>query len=349
MNLPSRFEVIGTPQYGGFGHVTTCKDKQLNRTVVIKQITNPLHLSRIVDEVVALQEAKSKHVVEIYDVLVNSTGSEICIVEEYLSGHDLTDFDFASASPDELYKILFQISAGLSDIHARGVVHRDIKPENMKFDSEGYVRIFDFGLAKTASLPATTNSLTGTPGFMAPELFASPLIDKPVDIYAFGALAFKIITKSEPPCASPWPLPPTALAVADGIENYGLTNPRLAPLINRCLQLSPTARPTAAELARAFERELLRGQHRATLVSGNNIFTLDQIGKPVVAKHLGNSIQVTYDGLDFIVTAVTGAAFVNNKPASVGMILPGSAVITLGASGPRRFVPFDVSHPEVKI
>lgn len=334
---------------GGFGQVTMCKDEILDRTVVIKQILDPMHVSRIIDEVVALQEAKSKHVVEIYDVLVSDAEDEISIVEEYLSGEDLTAFDFDASNPADLLRILFQIATGLRDMHARDVVHRDIKPDNMKFDSEGYIRIFDFGLAKTATLPAATKNLSGTPGYMAPELFSSAYIDKPVDIYAFGALVFSLMTKAVPPNARAWPLAPVPLLPHQGIANFGFANPRLSNLVDACLSFDPKARPTAELLSRTFERELLYGQHRATLVSGSNIFTLNQIAKPVAASHQGNSIQITYDGIDFVVTGISGDAFVNNQKAHFGMILPDSAILTLGATGTRRFVPFDVSHPEVRL
>ncbi|CAN7760909.1 protein kinase [Cupriavidus necator] len=326
-----------------------CNDEVLNRTVVIKQILHPMHVSRMIDEVVALQEAKSKHVVEIYDVLVSNAGDEISIVEEYLSGDDLTSFDFDTSNPTDLLKILFQIATGLRDMHARDVVHRDIKPDNMKFDSEGYIRVFDFGLAKTATLPAATRNLSGTPGYMAPELFSSAYIDKPVDIYAFGALIFSLVTKAVPPNARPWPMAPVPLLPHQGIEYFGFSNPRVSHLVNACLSFDPNARPTAELLSRSFERELLYGQHRATLVSGSNIFTLNQIAKPVAASHQGNSIQITYNGIDFVVTGISGDAFVNNLKAHVGMVLPDSAILTLGSAGTRRFVPFDVSHPEVRI
>ncbi|MDR5776282.1 MULTISPECIES: serine/threonine-protein kinase [unclassified Caballeronia] len=349
MKIPNRYKVLGPPKVGGFGQVTMCKDEVLDRTVVVKQILHPMHISRIIDEVVALQEAKSRHVVEIYDVLVSDTGEELSIVEEFLSGEDLSSFDFDSTNPTDLLKALFQIATGLRDMHARDVVHRDIKPDNMKFDSEGYIRIFDFGLAKTASLPAATKSLSGTPGYMAPELFSSSYIDKPVDIYAFGALIFRLVSKAVPPNARPWPQPPVPLLPHQGIENFGFDNPRLSPLVNACLSFDPGSRPTAELLSKTFERELLYGQHRATLVSGPNVFTLNQIAKPVAASHQGNSIQIIYDGIDFVVTATSGDAFVNNLKAHVGMILPDSAIITLGSAGARRFVPFDVSHPEVRI
>ncbi|MCD2453803.1 serine/threonine protein kinase [Methylicorpusculum oleiharenae] len=350
MTLPARYKPILPPISGGFGHAIICEDQVLQRKVAIKKINHSAHLNRLIDEVVALQEAKSKHVVEIYDVLINSTGTDISIVEEYLPGSDLLLFAFNPLNLEEFYKLGFQVATGIAEIHARMVVHRDIKPNNMKYDAAGYIRIFDFGLAKTTTLPTSTVTLTGTPGYMAPELFNSPpIIDKPIDIYAFGAMMFDLITGNLPPCAMPWPQKPVALAPADGIGNKGLSNTRIAHLIDKCLAVPPNDRPSAAEIAIAFQRELLYGQHKATLVSSSQTLILDTIGKSVKASHQVNSIEVAYDGFDFNVGSVIGHVYVNNQNAVQGMVLSGSHVITLGSSGLRKFVTFDVSHPEVKI
>jgi eukaryotic-like serine/threonine-protein kinase len=350
LTLPARYKPIHPPIHGGYGHVIVCEDQVLERNVVIKKINHPAHLNRLVDEVVALQEAKSKHVVEIYDVIIDSTGTDISIVEEYLPGNDLSAFTFDPSNMDDFYKLGFQVATGLAGIHARKVVHRDIKPNNMMYDAAGYIRIFDFGLAKTNTLLTTTVSLTGTPGYMAPELFNSPpIIDTPIDIYAFGAMIFHLITGNLPPCAMPWPQVPVALTPSDSIGDRGLSNPRIASLIDACLAMTPTDRPSAAELAVAFERELLYGQHKATLVSSSQTLILDTIGKSIKASHHGNSIKVIYDGFDFRVGSAVGDVYVNNQSADEGMVLAGSHVITLGSSGSRMFVTFDVSHPEVKI
>jgi serine/threonine-protein kinase len=350
LTLPARYTPIEAPKKGGYGQVVRCHDSLLDREVVIKKILHPAHLSRIIDEVVALQEAKSKHVVEVYDVLIDSTGADISIVEEYLPGEDLSGFKFDPSNEESFYKVAFQIAKALDDIHSRDVVHRDIKPNNMKFDAERYIRIFDFGLAKSGTLPTSTVSLTGTPGFMAPEQFVvPPIIDKPVDIYAFGVLLFVFVTGGLPHCAMPWPQSPVALPSTGSIANFGITDASVAAMIDRCLELNPNARPSASELRLTFERRLLYGKHKAILVSASQILELDTIGKPVKATHGVNSVVLTYDGYDFIVSSITGDVFINNNQAVVGARLVGAHVLTLGLATPRYFITFDVSHPEVAI
>jgi len=103
------------------------------------------------------------------------------------------------------------------------------------------------------------------------------------------------------------------------------------------------------QLTEAFRKELLFGKHKAILTSQSNSVELNTIGKKVKALHGGNQVEATYDGYDFSIASLSGGVFVNNQPAAVGQILTGAHVITLGVGRNRRFVTFDVSHPEVEL
>jgi len=59
--------------------------------------------------------------------------------------------------------------SGLEYVHKKNIIHRDIKPENLVLDSEGYVRITDFGIARLLK-PENYQDTSGTPGYMAPEV-----------------------------------------------------------------------------------------------------------------------------------------------------------------------------------
>jgi serine/threonine-protein kinase len=350
MKLPPRYVPKGPPVAGGFGAAVLCRDTALNRDVLVKEILDPAQVMRMIDEIAALHAAKSKHVVEVFDVVLSPDGKNLAIVEEYLPGNDLSKLTFDPKVPNNLLKLIYQISRGIADVHDRNIVHRDIKPDNMKLDAEGYVKIFDFGLAKGPALPGSTTSLTGTVGFMAPELFFSPpQIDKPVDVYAFGAMLFVFVTGKLPPCARPWPQPPVALKASESIAAAGFKFPRLAPLIDACLNLDPAARPIIGQLTRALAKELLYGKHRATITSPTKTLVLGIIGDKAKATHGLNLIELTYDGYDFLVSQLSGHVFVNNQAAVTGQVLDGAHVLTLGASGARLFITFDVSHPEVEL
>jgi serine/threonine-protein kinase len=124
------------------------------------------------------------------------------IVEEYLPGDDLT----AVAPPNDVLEFLmlaYLIAEGIADIHRHNRVHRDIKRQNMKFDAEGCLKIFDFGLARDIAVQPSTMGVLGTRGYMAPELFPEDsgqqvFFTPAVDTFAFAATLLAVILGSPP-------------------------------------------------------------------------------------------------------------------------------------------------------
>ncbi len=106
---------------------------------------------------------------------------------------------------DEL-KILRDVASALAYAHERGIVHRDIKPDNILVSS-GSAMVTDFGVAKalssakpdeaTSTLTETGASL-GTPAYMAPEQILGDDIDGRTDIYAWGVVAYELLTRAHP-------------------------------------------------------------------------------------------------------------------------------------------------------
>lgn len=349
IKLPKRYQQIACPISGGFSDVVCCLDNHLERTVVIKFIQDENEKKRLLDELHALLQIRSKHVVQVYDIVPGENDS-IGIVEEFVKGDDLWDSDFPRESPENYLKTLWQIAAGIANIHEAGVIHRDIKPNNMKLDSEGIVKIYDFGLAKDEGADAKTKGFKGTMGFAAPELFGDETIvfTPAVDTYAFGATAIFLACKSLPPSLKKVPPKP----VGDVFSNLPITVPAgLTGLLAECLAQDPSHRPSIAKVRDELARHLLRDRHQALAVyngkpyvinSGNRSAGLDY---PAVGK-----IEIAYDGLRFLVSVATGEVYINNRSASPGEEIPGSCVVALG--GPHRgnnraYITFDVSNPEV--
>jgi eukaryotic-like serine/threonine-protein kinase len=336
--------------------VVVCNDTHLDRTVVVKSLKPGADTRRILDELAALQQIRSKHVVQIYDVIRDGGGEVIAIVEEFLPGEDLTKVDVPTSLGDFL-KLAHSIAEGISDIHAHKRVHRDIKRQNMKFDAEHCLKIFDFGLARDASAEASTMGRIGTPGYMAPELFESTIggrvkFSPAVDTYAFGATLLAISLGRLPRDMRECP-PKLPCAEAD-FTGLGIQIPlALAECLNLCLSPVASRRPKMADVARLIAMYLLEGKHRALLVSGTAKYVLDTNNPSVRLSVNGQGgLTVTYNGLEFVVSDVEGAVAINNAPANEDGRLPGSCVIVLGGSdlGPRRtMITVDVSHPEVTL
>lgn len=347
--FPDRYQILGHTLDGGMGSVHLCYDQTLERKVAIKVIHNPKNERRIIDEVDALLKLRSKHVVQVYDIIRVGKGKGI--VQEYVEGSDLWETPDCTLSSGELCKQLWQIASGIEDIHRAGVIHRDIKPNNIKNDLEGVIKIFDFGLARDEGMSASTVGFVGTFGFAAPELFDdNPKFTTAVDVYGFGATAFHLIAGGLPKYMQK-PTRPVELP-SNSLDEFkcGLPDSALR-VIESCLAVEVNARPTMTQVRETLAKDLLRNRHRALLVHKGEASYLHSERKAVRASWDGvGSITIRYDGLVFFAGEVEGDVYINYAPAVKGQELPGSCVIALGAptrGATRMFLTFDVSHPEV--
>jgi serine/threonine protein kinase len=329
------------------GEIIECVDSHLQRRVIIKRLQAGVEERRLIDEQKALAKLRSKHVVQLYDIieLADRKRPDKAIVIEFIEGENLDDGSFKAGR--EYLKVLWQIACGLKDIHEAGVIHRDIKPNNIRLDIEGVVKIIDFGLARSRN-DAKTHSIIGTPVFMAPELWNGPTVsfDQSIDVYAFGATALALLSKNVP--KELVDRPPTAVSLATlGTSLPGLQSDLVA-LIHACLRADPATRPSMVVAQALLARHLLANEHRALVVMDGQLHSLDRKNRKITlnAGTVG-SLTIEYDGFDFKVSSASGAIYLNNTAAQVGSKVPGCCVITFGIGARRRFVTFDVSHPEV--
>jgi serine/threonine-protein kinase len=100
-------------------------------------------------------------------------------------------------------ELLLQIADGLASAHAAGVMHRDLKPANILVGGRKDAptcKVIDFGLARPLGVDPDTGKLTGTglvfgtPRYMSPEQVRGIDVDMRADVYAFGCLAYELLT-----------------------------------------------------------------------------------------------------------------------------------------------------------
>uniref|UniRef100_A0A803JHU3 Protein kinase domain-containing protein n=1 Tax=Xenopus tropicalis TaxID=8364 RepID=A0A803JHU3_XENTR len=92
-----------------------------------------------------------------------------------------------------------EIVCGLKFLHERGIVHRDLKPENILLDSEGHVRITDFGLALLNMFGnQTATEYGGTPLYIAPEMQEEKPYNASVDWWALGVILYQMAFSAHP-------------------------------------------------------------------------------------------------------------------------------------------------------
>ncbi len=348
MTTVNRYQSIGKPLEGGMAAVYPCRDTILDRDVAIKVMPNGQEQRRIHDELKALLKMRSKHVVQIYDLFFIE--NDLAIVQEFIDGNDLFNIPIPE-TPIDYLKLIWQIAAGLSDIHENKVIHRDIKPNNMKIDSEGILKIFDFGLARDEGPEASTIGFVGTPGFAAPELYAhASKFTTAVDTYAFGVTALFLGLGVIPPKLLK--KPPILNASYKHFDAIPHQLPReTLEALKKCLDPIPENRPSMSDIKKTIEHSLLKDRHKALVVYNGNASYLDK-NRRLVTLNLPNigGIDIYYDGYDFIVKNIHGDVYVNNMRVSAGYKLPGACVVTLGApelKNRRIYITFDLSHPEI--
>jgi hypothetical protein len=159
-----------------------------------------------------------------------------------LAGQRTRFGDVAWARP-----LLAQIALGLQVLHERGIVHRDLKPSNILFD-DGVARIADFGLAtlvEDGTLTATgltrAGDVFGTPAYMAPELANGVRDPAPAsDVFALGVIGYELLSGRAPFAEAPIFARPFVAPTA------------VDPIIDRCLDVDPTKRPSVADVIAAL-------------------------------------------------------------------------------------------------
>lgn len=351
--FPPRYSYSGKKFSGGQGDVYLCRDANLERDVAIKFVKDIKDFSRLMDEINALQRVRSKNVIEIYDLLIYDGGVTVAVVDEYVDGDDLLTIISAHgriADVSQLILYLFQIASGVADVHAEGIIHRDIKPNNMKMSVGGIIKIFDFGLAKLDGPAAATIGFKGTPGFAAPELFGTHVkIEKTVDVYAFGATACYL-------AVGELPTEINAVPPAPYVSSLASLRPDLpgdvAAIIDRCLAWNPADRPSMDDVRDLLARHILADRHQGLLAFGSLHWLVSQAKASVNVDLQIGSANITYTGFEFVLTPLSGDIYVNYAAVTEPTVLPGASVITFG--GPhlerrRKFVTFDISHPEVML
>lgn len=186
---------------GGMSSVYLATDIILNREVVVKMIkADPVDkeksVRRFQREVESTIQLSHPNIVSVLDV--DETEEYHILVTEVVHGPNLKEH-ILNNSPldiDEVISIAMMTLRGIEHAHDRGIIHRDIKPQNILLDTNGRVKITDFGIAKALSETrmTETNQVIGSVQYISPEQAKGHNTDERTDIYSFGVMLFELLT-----------------------------------------------------------------------------------------------------------------------------------------------------------
>ncbi len=183
------------------------EDPTLNRLVAVKVIhphltSNQAILERFAVEAKIAAALKSPHIVEIYD-FGTQDGSQYFIME-HIEGHSLgyicNTFNKKGLPQRFCASVICQAAEGLAVAEKQNVVHRDIKPDNLLFNSQGVLKIADFGIVKIGNAHQGTmaGTVLGSPNYISPEQFHDEAPSPQSDIWALGVTFYYCLTGKLP-------------------------------------------------------------------------------------------------------------------------------------------------------
>ncbi|XP_048866545.1 protein kinase C iota type-like [Brienomyrus brachyistius] len=129
------------------------------------------------------------------------TESRLFFVIEYVNGGDLMfHMQRQRKLPEEHARFYSaEISLALNYLHERGIIYRDLKLDNVLLDSEGHIKLTDYGMCKEGLRPGdTTSTFCGTPNYIAPEILRGEDYSFSVDWWALGVLMFEMMAGRSP-------------------------------------------------------------------------------------------------------------------------------------------------------
>jgi serine/threonine-protein kinase len=199
-----RYRITRKLGAGGMANVYLATDQELGRRVAIK-ILNERHandeqfVERFRREAKNAAGLSHPNVVSIYDR--GESEGTYYIAMEYIEGRTLKDL-IVTRGPSPIpiaIDYTRQVLSALRFAHRNEIVHRDIKPHNVIVDSEGRVKVADFGIARAGTSQMTeAGSIIGTAQYLSPEQARGAPVDQTSDLYSVGVMLFELLTGEVP-------------------------------------------------------------------------------------------------------------------------------------------------------
>jgi eukaryotic-like serine/threonine-protein kinase len=253
---------------GGMSRVFVAREHALSRDVVVKvlspELSADVSAERFAREIATAARLQQANIVPV--LTAGTSGGVPYYTMPFVKGESLGALlgRGVTLPLHEQVSVLRDVARALAYAHGEGVVHRDIKPDNILL-SAGTAVVTDFGIAKAISAARTrdgTSELTtdgtltqvgtsiGTPAYMAPEQAVGEQIDQRADVYAWGVVAYELLSGAHPFAGKSGTAQLMAAHLAevprDLRERVSGIAPELCALVMHCLAKTAAERPSGA-------------------------------------------------------------------------------------------------------
>eukprot|EP01060_Flectonema_neradi_P005672 TRINITY_DN137_c5_g1_i1.p1 TRINITY_DN137_c5_g1~~TRINITY_DN137_c5_g1_i1.p1 ORF type:complete len:398 (+),score=72.82 TRINITY_DN137_c5_g1_i1:60-1196(+) len=202
----SDYESYGVIGEGATATVHVARQKKTDKIVALKIMNkkktySSMKSSSLTRERDIMATVKSRFVCKMYEAFQSK--HDLVFAVEYMAGGDLYSYQeqLPHSRLDEATSKYYaaQLAFGILDLHKQGVAYRDLKPENILLDSNGNLKIADFGLSRFLTADdERCRTFVGTCLYMAPELIKGEAYTSSIDWWSYGVVVYGLLTGMNP-------------------------------------------------------------------------------------------------------------------------------------------------------
>eukprot|EP00033_Pygsuia_biforma_P002354 GCRY01002603.1.p1 GENE.GCRY01002603.1~~GCRY01002603.1.p1 ORF type:complete len:573 (+),score=100.87 GCRY01002603.1:172-1890(+) len=197
------FELLKLLGEGSVGKVFLARQKATGNLFALKVLLKSHIIGRgeekwVQSERSVLENVHSPFLVNLHFAF--QTRDRLVLGLDFVNGGDLFHYvqNHEIFSEERVAFYAACIAIALHELHSNGVIYRDLKPENIMFDSQGYIRLTDFGMCKQNMSKFMASTVCGTPEYVAPDVLCQKPYDHMCDYWSLGIVCYELLVGDVP-------------------------------------------------------------------------------------------------------------------------------------------------------